>query len=147
MKKLFLIAGLLAGITFCAKAGFQQIDLTSTTNTSGVVVAADFTNYYTAPDLALGGSRIICLQVSFSCMASNTGNVNFKFAPSTDAVRYNTNWFNWAVPANGTTSVNLITNIDAGAALLLKLQAIDNDGLNTGIVTNLVVEAYTKSGQ
>lgn len=84
----------------------------------------------------------IALQATFNLVSAGTANVTFKFDISADGVLWESNRVTWGVPATGTTTNSILTNIEVGAMCFLRLNTIA-DG-NAAAVTNLILKASQK---
>jgi len=140
MKKLTILAIAALAFAFAPTASAQytrQAVITTTLNGGTNVVAAATTN---SPNLVLQvpDSEYIGLHFGFASDATNDTTIRIVLKESLDGTTYATGESHTlSVAANGTTAVNVVTNINVGAIRYLKLTSIENAN-GASALTNVV---------
>jgi len=149
IKNLFRSALLLgAMLTLALPAAGQgynayavQTLLTGGTN----IVTAASSNVVSGSIITLTRQREVAIQASFAAVGTNDSTITFWLQPSVDGSTFDTSknlTHNFTVAANGTSTVNITTNITVGAVGYLRL-AINNPNA-TMALTNVSVKASIK---
>jgi hypothetical protein len=135
----------LCALSFAAPAEAGQYDTFAGVaslfpgTTNDIVQANTLTNYATQPRIDVPRSEYVTLEASFKLVSgSATTNIVFNFVRSLDGTTNETvTAFTWGVPANGTTRVQVMTNILVGAVPYIFLKGVTNG--NDAALTNLQV--------
>jgi hypothetical protein len=153
MKKLFLIIGMVAmSVSVFAQANItypgEQLGARQFTGgTNNVPAASAITRTTASISVPTGGQ--FALSVQFKCDGANSGNTLIYLKPSDSAA--NTSYSTIAnqaliltIPNNGTSQVNWITNINAGAIPAYFITTVTNSAAS-GNVTNLQIRVVSKT--
>ena len=160
IEKTLLIIGLCAALN--AQAGLQPSALYSgpTANSNNVVLAATTTNIAgntNAVQTLFDFSKTTDATIQISGQTQSTNTVNatnvFVFDGSTDTAIWTSNVFSASVtfvaPNSGTilATNGYITNLVNGVSRFpfVRLNSITNTG-TTGVASNIVIKAYSKTG-
>lgn len=136
MKYVFSIIGLVAGLVLGAQAqDFQSIF-------GGTDQMAASTGTITNTASAQKGTQIN-LQLAFKLTGAGTSGVGIVMDASNDGSVWSTTSQTFWLAANGTTAVNMSTNLTIGATPLVRFRAYNT---NASIVTNITFTACNKWG-
>lgn len=148
MKKIFILS-LLALVAFAfapINADAQVYGDTTLMNGGTNNVATTATNTYTGKNLVMEKRVETGVLLSYAGNAADTGDVTFVFQRAVEQAVANATWSTVeqrvTLAANGTNTVSLVTNINAGAVGHLRLRYIENACTNA--ITNVVVKYSLK---
>ena len=123
-----------------------QYGVETLTNPGGItqVATGQTTNVYSTCSIDTRKTANTAMLLSFKLAGAGTGNVTLTFAKTIETATTPAvgDVFTWVVAANGTSTVNVETNIATGGYGWLQLASIANAGGDT--LTNIVLKYSNK---